>query len=172
MINLLPYVKEELKWNIQSEIIKKIWDKLAEEGLHTIVFYDADIRNRDQFLEFMQMPTNLPLIIFANKQIAGFAWLNSVSAKFAFSHFAFFKSSWGKFTDEIGKKVLDYWFSIPDDDGSQLFDTLIGAVPEFNQRAIKYAERIGYTKLGTIPEFSDFPYLGERRGVTLLYRKP
>lgn len=169
---LIPYVEENRGWNIPDSVIKQLWDKLVEDELHTIVFYDADIKSREHFLTFMKHSNNLPVIALTEDKIAGFAWLNSISTKFAFAHFAFFKASWGKYTDQLGNELFEYWFSLKNEQGERIFDTLIGAVPEFNKRAIDYVKRIGCIELGTIPDFADFPYLGERKGVTLLYRKP
>lgn len=169
---LLPYVKETNGWNIDDEIIKRLWDKLVEDKLHTFVFYDADIINRDDFLKFMQSNNNLPVVTFADDKVAGFAWLNGINTSFAFAHFAFYKSAWGKYTDEIGEELFTYWFSLKNEMGDRIFDTLLGLVPEFNERAIKFVKRVGCVEIGSIPDFVYLPYLGERKGVTILYRKP
>ena len=168
---LVPYVYMDGEWTIADDTIKKMWDKIVEDELNTIVFYDADIRSKEEFLEFMQRPANNPVVTLVDNQIAGMAWFNGYDGKMAFGHFLFFKAIWGC-TDEIGNKVIEYWFSLKKDSGDLLFKTILGVIPEFNQKAIRFVKRIGFKELGTIPDFNYFPYLGEDKGITLLYRKP
>jgi len=169
-ITLVPYVKYGGEWSVSDDNIMRLWDKLVEDKTHTTVFYDGGVTSREYFLKLMQSNDNNPLVVLIDQKIAGFAWFNSVSDNFAFGHFAFFRSAWGV-TDEVGQRIIKYWFSLTKSTGEPIFKTILGAVPEFNERAIKFVQRIGFVKLGTIPEFSYFPYFGEDKGVTLFYRK-
>lgn len=165
MITLVPYVKAEDGYTVTDDAVCSLWKKLCFDGTSSTVFYDNRISTEDEFLAFFKSPSNLPVIVLVDDQIAGFAWINGVSSGFAFGHFAFFKEAWGKHTKEAGKRILDYWLSLGDK--RPVLNTIIGMVPEFNERAVRFVESIGFTQIGSIPKLIPTPE--GLLGVVLLY---
>lgn len=151
MIQLLPYTSINGEYTLSDTVLRGFWDQLVEDGTATIIFSDGLIDNAEDFVKYAKTNSNLPVFAFIDKKIVGLAWLNSISGKHAFGHFAMLKNIWGKDTTEVGKEIIKYWFALPGVNGGPLFEVILGLVPTVNQRAIKYIQRIGFKTLGSIP---------------------
>ena len=165
--NIIPYVNMNGSWTVSDQIMGSIFDQLVEDGIFQTVFYDGRIKGKTDFIEMMQSKENLVQIILVNDKIIGITWLNGVSQNRAFSHFAFFKEAWGKYTNEMGKEVIKYWMGIQYE-GKYLFDVLLGIIPIFNKRAHKFTQEVGYTRLGQIPYMSILAS-GEKEPAEIFY---
>ncbi len=164
MIELVPYVKLNGEWTVPDNVMAAIYYQMKIDGTLDTVFYDGKVNSPEELVSLMKDPINLPVVTLVDKKISGIYWLSGVSNNYAFGHFCAFKNAWGKYTKEIAQRVLDYWFSFPSKDGF-LFDVIIGMIPEFNERAIRYAEDIGFSRVGAIPKMANKKY-----SVVILYR--
>ena len=147
---LIPYVEINGQKTITDEQIRSIWNQLVKDGTEKVVFYESGVKNEEEFLKWVKNPNNLMVFPIREDKLMGVAWINGINGNYAFGHFAFFKESAGKYTIDMGKEILDYWFSIPGDDGP-LFEVILGLIPEFNQKALHYIEKLGFERVGRIP---------------------
>lgn len=164
MIELIPYVKVNDEWTIPDHVMAAIYYQMQIDGTLKTVFYDGKMNSPEELVSMMQDSLNLPVIVLVDKKVSGIYWLNGVAGNYAFAHFCAFKETWGKCTKEIAERVLDYWFSFKGSDG-YLFDVLLGMIPEFNERAIRYAEDVGFCRVGVIPKMAR-----KKDSMVVLYR--
>jgi len=171
MITIVPYVGAEDTWTIHDETVKRTFDVMFEQELHTVVFVDGSIKNRDEFLAYAKSSKNLFQWVLVNGMIAGVCWLNNFAGKQAFGHFCFFADTWGKYTKQMGLQVINYWFDMKMDE-TPILDIVFGIIPNFNKKAIGYVESLGFVKMTpSIPEMIHCKYRGEKCDATLLFLK-
>ncbi len=127
-----------------------VFDKIVDQGLVKQTFWEDSIVTDYQFLGMVKNPNNHVLLFFEEQNCVGLAWLSAVTSNYAFAHFCLFKEIWGR-SVKLGQTGVDYWFSWPAEDGL-LLDVIIGIMPGFNKRAHKYVEKLGWVRLGVIPE--------------------
>jgi RimJ/RimL family protein N-acetyltransferase len=138
------------EWILPDYELDRIFQKIRSQGLLKTTFWEERVQYYLQFEGMMKSPNNHPVLFYDGRVCVGLAWLSGVSGNFAFTHYCLFREVWGKRTLEIGQKALDYWFSWPGEDGP-LLDVLIGILPGFNKRAHRFADRLGWKRLGEIP---------------------
>lgn len=169
-ITLCPYVQMNGRWTLPDETVLSVAEQSITDGTFKTVFMEGDVQSSEEFLMMMKSPKNIPVFAFRGLDVIAAGWLNNVSLNRAFCHFMFLSSAWGKFTNEAGRMIIDYWMSLPkDDDGGPLFDVLLGAVPASNQRAVDFAQKMGGTYLGRIPKMIVNAFTGDRIDAEILY---
>lgn len=124
--------------------------KSIVEGTFRTVFYSGPVVDPESFLMSMQGDGVVAVFVFRGAQPVGVAWLTGCSDNRAFGHFLMLRESWGRDTIEAGRMVLAYWFSFTSN-GRRVFDVILGVTPTDNARACKFVEKIGMTRLGSIP---------------------
>ena len=164
---LIPYVEVNGIRTIPDSDVKAAYRQLIYDGTDKIVFFEGGVKDEDSFLRMIKNPNNLMVFIVKDDKYAGFAWINNLLDHRAFGHFAFFKSVWGQ-VDDLGKEILDYWFSIPGKNGP-LLDVIVGIVPKFNTLANNYIRQIGFKTLGEIPMMMTNHYTDERISAVISY---
>lgn len=153
-------------WNLQDEFLQAMYAKAGV--LIDRVFWDRRMTDHEAFIRFCKDSHNLVQFVFADGVCCGFTWLNGITGKHAFGHFCFFPDIWGKRTMDAGRLVESYWLLLSGPDGP-IIDTILGMIPGFNKLAQRYAERLGWTYLGTIPEMLS-NQVGGRADAVILYR--
>ncbi len=166
-VALVPYVKIDDAWTVPNDVIRGLAEQFQKEGTFGLVFFEGYIKSPADFLEAMQAPGNVPVLVYAGHGPVGIAWLQGVGGSIAFAHFCFLKRTWGRQSLEIGRLLLKYWMSFQSDGGAVL-DTIIGNIPTMNSRAISYVRKIGFRLLGDVPRMMRSES-GERRSATILY---
>lgn len=151
-------------WILSDAFLDGIYQQTHDEGLAGAVFWASPFSSSLEFAEFCKR--NILTFVFEGRVCVGYVWLTGVANSYAFGHFCFFRSVWGR-TTEMGRKVTDYWFSFPGTDGP-LLDTIIGLVPGFNKRAHAFVERTGFKRLGHIPKMLKNK-LGDREDAVVFY---
>lgn len=151
-IGLMPYVEINGTRTVSDDDMEKFFQRIQQDGSANIVFYGDKIKTAKDFISFMKDTKNFPTIITVDGLISGIVWLNGISKNYAFGHFCLLRNTWGEHTLHIGQKVLDYWFSINDKHGDPVLDVIIGIVPSFNTKALKFIERLGFKRVGEIPK--------------------
>ena len=165
-IFLRPYVQVDGAYTVPDTFLLWLWARYEEEGTTAKVFRVSEVADGADFIDYMRMPGNLPVLFFADDQTPlGMAWLNGVSGNHAFVHHALLKASWGRLTDAIAKVALGYWFGMRGASGFQL-DVLVGMTPSVNSKAVKYLQRVGFTVVGQIPQMAE----GEPMTISYLER--
>ncbi|MBT7628776.1 MAG: hypothetical protein HN597_03605 [Desulfobacula sp.] len=161
-MEILPYVFLKDRWSIPYDTIKSIWEKMQEEKSVESVFCTGTVKTFEEFNLFLRNPKNSVVTIWQGNEIVFLGWLNSFNLNSAAAHFNCFKPVWGR-SVEVGKMALKYWF------GFKFMDTIIGTVPDDNQRAINMVKKCGATVIGTIPSYSTNIYTNKKIGATILF---
>ena len=144
---IVPYVG-----NVPDDEIRRLYEQLCEDGLAETIFVDGTIDSAETFLATVKSPRNLVVLIYFSGHLSGFAWLNAIAGHSAFAHFALLKSVWGAQAREFGRQVIEYWMGFSRADGSPLIELLLGTIPAWNRRAIRYVRDIGFVSVGVIPK--------------------
>ena len=166
-LTLVPFIPDGNGWILSDGFLLNVYERLLEERLMRVVFWDDSMRSGEDFIAFCKNQHNILTFVFDEQDCAGFAWLAGVSGNYAFGHFCFFHSVWGTKTDEIASKYVNYWLSFPGSNGP-LLDTIIGAVPGFNKHAHGFVERAGFNRLGVVPSMFK-NRRGEREDAVIFY---
>lgn len=149
-IQIIPYAPmAEDVYNIPDDAIAGVWQKCVEQKLNNIVFHDGSVKSEKDFIATMKRNGNLPAFAY-DGNVLGFAWLNDIAKNRAVGHFCMFRETWGYQSLEIGKRFIEYWFSMKDK-GRPIFDVIIGNTPPENKKAIGYIKRLGFEVVGHIP---------------------
>jgi hypothetical protein len=62
----------------------------------------------------------------------------------------------------MGKKLLDYWMRF------DFIDVLIGRIPSFNKKALRFVKTLGFHQVGEIPCLEK-NLVGDRVSAVILY---
>jgi hypothetical protein len=151
MIEIVPYVEINGTRTATDTYINSLYQTMVKDNLVKRVFVNDQMETSQDFLNHMKSPNILPLIALYEGKPMGVAWLADIKPNTATAHFCFFKCSWGKLTEEMGRAVLDYWFGQKDGKYNFPFKTIIGMTPERNRSALKYIRQLGFKVLGAIP---------------------
>jgi hypothetical protein len=145
-----PYVKCENQWSIPNEILFFIWDELVNNGNDKELFYDAGIKNGNEFISYMQNPSNfLVLGVDSNEnKIVAFGFVNNYQDGHAYAHFSFMDG----FRKNVGEMIIDYWRQLKRPNGDKIFEILIGITPESYEKVIKIIQTWGFQIIGKIPK--------------------
>lgn len=167
-IALIPYAQVQGQWTLDDKIVLSIARSSQEEGTFRRVFYEGKIRTPEDFLVAMKQSVNVPVFAFRGTEPIGFAWINGITGNRAFAHFCMLKSSWGTDAQNACRMFVDYWLSFRRGD-MPLLDILLGVIADTNARAVKFAQRCGFVRLGTIPMALQNAYTGDMDGAVILY---
>lgn len=168
-ISLLPYSRIGGDWTLSDDIVLGIARQCEKEGTFKRVFCEGGVGTPEEFLAEMQKPTNIPVFIYRGTDPVGFAWLNGIAGNHAFAHFCFLSSAWGPPAEEAGRMLLDYWMSFGESEGAPVFDVIIGTTPETSVLATRFAQRVGFVRLGSIPRMIVNKYTGKHCAAVILY---
>jgi hypothetical protein len=139
------------------------------------VFYDGSCHTYEAFLEAFSQPDMHFWLLFYEGQIAGLAWLNGMVHTRAFAHFCMFKNVYGRSTEglsksvEIGRYCVANWLLHTDENGKPLVDVLVGVTPERNRMALKWVQRVGFSRVGSVPHGVWMHDAGESEDAVLSY---
>lgn len=153
MIQVIGYVELDGAKTFNDKTLAAIYETLKGDGVLDRVFYDKSMKTPDDFIQFMKSPGNYPAMVVVDDKIQGIGWLNGIQGKAAFAHFAFFRESWGAYSEEMGEALMEYWFGFGGE--SPMLDVLIGQIPAWNKKAISFIKRLGWNVLGNIPHLAD-----------------
>lgn len=149
---IYPYVKNELGWTLSDKQMAGMWDLIVAQGYHEVVFYSDRVKNATDFINFCREPGNVVHFDFEIKDDdldpLLVAWCNNFGPNYAFGHFCFLGDC-----DKpmVARRTLDYWFAWKPDGKTPLLDVVLGKIPAFNQRAIRFIEKLGFYNMGTVP---------------------
>lgn len=146
----------------------KIGQQFEEDGNFKRVWYEGPVDGPAMFLAAMKMPENQPVFIYRGQEPIGVAWLNGFSGTHATAHFCLMKKANGIEKLRAGKMALDYWMSW-EVDGRSVLDVLIAAIPDWNAEAAKFAEGLGFKRVGIVPKMLHNKHTNEVAGAIVLY---
>lgn len=162
-----PLVKWEGKWSIPYPVLQKVWEDMVESGAEKETFYDGWVKTFDDFVFYLQTPTNLVILVvdMDNKKIVAFGVLNNINNSVGYAHFSFTNG----FIKGAGELVIKYWGDILDDKGDKIIRVLIGITPESYEKVHHIIQTWGFKIIGTIPNACPMYYKGRREGAVISY---
>jgi hypothetical protein len=166
-LRLIPYVEINGARTLPDSFVEDVFTEMVVRGLVSTVFAGSLVKDGDDFLRMIRSPSNLAVFAVLGEQCVGLAWLNGIGVNHAYGHFCYFDNDHVSAV-EFGRKVLDYWWSLSGPKGAVL-DVILGAIPSFNARAVAYVQKMGFVKLGEIPNLFLNPSTGEKWASVVLY---
>ncbi|MDD5189410.1 MAG: hypothetical protein PHE50_00025 [Dehalococcoidales bacterium] len=165
MIEILPYSENA----ISDEVIEETFKTIIKDNLYHIVFYDGTIKTEEDFRQLIKEKNNFALFGFVDRRLAGVAWVNALYDNHASPHFCIFREFWGRYSQSLGRRAIDCWFSIKNKYGKHLLDILTGVTPSEYKHAVRYISRLGFIVIGELP-YVGYNALTKKYGsVTLSY---
>jgi hypothetical protein len=166
-VRLIPYVELNGARTLPDTFLEDVFDEMVVEGLVSAVFAGTNISSSKDFIGMMRHPTNIPVFVVAGTRCIGFAWLNGIALNHAYGHFCTFPN--GVMTAiEMGEMVMGYWWSLGGPD-SYALEVILGTIPAFNSRAVRFIQKLGFVKVGEIPKVFLNPMTNERWPAVVLY---
>ncbi len=150
-MRLLSYTAIDGVPTFKDSFIKGLFDRMQEEGLVDMVFYDGSVKSSDEFLQMMKFGMNSLFIIEFKGEIAGLCWLNNFCSRRAEFHMCFFSNLRGQDAVEVGKEVVKELLYMEDGAGNPIFDLLFGMTETENVPAIRWCRAMEFETLGIIP---------------------
>ena len=128
----------------------EIWDRMCDDGLDIITFYEGDITDHHAFRDFVRNEKTHFFALYYDKTLAGCIWLNSLYRKTGHCHFVFFR---GKRATKIAlaRFAVSRIIRARGDDGEYMLDVIIGITPKRYRRAIEFIQKCGCVVCGEIP---------------------
>jgi hypothetical protein len=151
VVTIMPYCEVDGIRLFTDTEVKGFYNRIERDGLKEIVFPHGDILSAQDFLQEMKSGRSLLYVVYADKLQAGLIWLNRFESKTCRVHFTSFSESWGMDTVHIGREAIKQILYMTSADGCYVFDALLGLTQADNVRAIRWLEKVGLKKVGTIP---------------------
>jgi RimJ/RimL family protein N-acetyltransferase len=122
--------------------IAELYQLTEDAGLS--VFDDGAINNKREFVDYV---TSFNVIFMRATQagkLVGYFYLNRIATTTAYAHFMVFPKFWGTiYTMIFGIETMKICL--------KEFDTIIGQMPSSNTTALNFVQRLGFHKLGSVP---------------------
>jgi len=166
-VRLIPYVEINGARTLPDTFLEDVFDEMVEQGLVSVVFSEVHIKTSADFKGMMRHPTNIPVFVVQAEACIGFAWLNGVCGTHAYGHFCTFPNG-AMSAIEMGEMVMGYWWSLGGPDKHSL-EVILGTIPAFNERAVRFIQKLGFVKVGEIPKLFTNPATKERCSAVVLY---
>ena len=149
---LIPYAQVDGEWTLPENFVRAAYQQIKSEGRADTVFWEGTVPSEDVLVDVMQRKSNVAVFLLRDKELLGIAWLNGFQGSNAFGHFCFMReASKSQSTVAMGRAIVDYWLSFP------TVDFVLGIVPSFNNRAMRFVQKIGFIKVGAIPNMMEGP---------------
>ncbi len=147
MVEVIPYIKIDGIPTMKDSYILSLIDQAEEDGTLSQIFYGDSKYTKFDFLRKLKTEPqhNLFYIVKYEGETVGFGLLDGMSHNHAYGHFCGFKKYWGKDSVAISKEVYRQLL--------KRFSVLVGIVPSDNMFALRFCERIGMIKMGSIPRY-------------------
>lgn len=165
---LLYYTQVDGAWTIPDSGIKRIWERMIDDGAVSKVFYAGEIDTFEKFILYLKSPRTFPFFIFNDDRIDAMVWCTSVRGKSALLHFNVFRSGYGKGA-ELANAAFTHIFNLQSPKGERVINTIRGETPFFNRLACRYLKTIGMRILGEIPDMAHNKYTGETSPMVISY---
>lgn len=151
---VVPYLPADGVPPFRDSVILGLWDKLVEQKLHDLVFFDGNVNTREKFLLFMKNPCRVLFVVeSAECGVSGFFWIDNIVHRRAHVHICAFKETWGENAKAMALAGLQAVFNMVDRTGTPVINVLCGVIPTTNPRAIRFAKSVGFSLCGTVPGY-------------------
>lgn len=147
MYQLLAYSEEIFP----DSIIRSLYNRVIDEGLEDVLFYDRCIADADQFVEMVKQPGVHFFVLIADAEPAALVWLNRAQMSFMQFHFCVYRKFWGRSARAFAPKILSSLVSFKEVGGRYIIDSLVGIVPQKNKLACRFVTQWGRL-VGCLPQ--------------------
>lgn len=139
--------------NFTEKQIAHLFERARAERLLSLVMYDVDSElPASAMARLFQLKGSRRLfILFYERELAGWVWLDDFANRTARSHFCFFR--WvakAKYTEPMGREVFRRLFKLRI--GSGQIQVFRAAMPSFNKPGLWFLESLGFRRIGEIPD--------------------
>jgi L-amino acid N-acyltransferase YncA len=133
---------------LPAEEILTVYHQLVEENTLRWLFFSGECASFEDFVELVRNDNTLFYIVvdMKTKDLVSVFWLNGRTSINCGIHVAFFKKYFGKAVS-ISKEILKGLF-----EELKFLESLLCFIPTTNRIANKFAERVGWQRVGTIPK--------------------
>jgi hypothetical protein len=147
-MKLLPYTLIDGVPTFKDSDIIQMYHWMKKDKTLETVFYNVSsaLLTENFFIRFWKRQDLKMFVLISEKKVAGLIWLDRIIDSTAMIHINSFKWIWGRTTVPIFRKAICKIFTNYD------IDVLIGQIPETNELAIKFSEKVGFLKCGIIPK--------------------
>lgn len=171
---LLPYFPTVGVY--KADTLLKLYDRLHEEDLWSVVFHENPEMSLNQFVGFFNETSNLLQILSIVEgdnilDTAGMAWVSGLvdcAGALVRGHgsFVFFRN-WQKphYTDRFAKIILEYWFTALN------LDLVMGVTPTKNRAALAFVKRNGFETIGYAKDFTSFDGKPDDAVISVMHKK-
>jgi len=149
--SLVQYAATDGIPTFTDSFIKGLFERMQQEGLIGLVFFDGSAKTPDDFLTMMKFGRNKLFVIEFKGKLAGCVWLNNFEMRRADFHFCFFSTLRGQDAIDVGKQVVIELLTMKNDNGDFVFDLLVGLTPTTNEAAVRWCERMEFSSVGILP---------------------
>ena len=169
-ISIVPITVIDGTPTVPEDLLRFIWAEMVKSGRHRTVFYDGHVADEAAWLRFILSPSNSVCLAVDMQAMAPLviAWLNGPGPNFAFGHFCGLGKP-GRKIIEAGIEVLRVWSRLRNSVGARFYQIVLGLVPESNEHAQRYIERLGLRRIGIIPKVCRQAYEDRFEGGVLWY---
>ena len=119
-------------------------------NLLSVVFYDSETFRMSGFIKLMESCS--ARVITKGSRYLGYIWFTGAKANAAEIHFCFFPGFTSEMYKQAGIFILDS-LKLHRETKSEEPYFIYGLIPEFNRKAIRFGEKLGFTKTGILPNF-------------------
>lgn len=139
-------------------ILPVLWKQMHDEGSFEMFFHDFPALTFGQFVRLLSEPNEEVHAVCAMEgdtimDVAAIAMLTDIritgEIRRALGNFLLFKKYWdSEQSTKIGLQILDGWFAH--------LDTVAGVTPVTNERALRFAHKMGFVSVGVLPDFASY----------------
>lgn len=169
-LTIIPYVEVNEQRTVPDSIIIELFNGMVKDKVLKKVFYSKTVESASQLIEFLKDPHNYAVVTMDKDKVCGVAWLNGLYNNHADAHFCFLRRAWGENSYKLGERIIQYWFAF-ESNGKKLLEVLLGMTPASNKAALRFIEKLGFTKVGVIPKILDDKYKNESVAAMISYRE-
>ena len=145
---------------LTEQEFRAIWNLMCKDGREKIVFYDGQIANFPEFLEFMQDDSNYVYAVERGGEFVCLAWVNNFLGRCGMIHFTMFHNSDGE-EFPICLKLLRFLLYAKSD-GNFCFDALYGLTPKVYRHVLRFIEKLGFRLVADMPSSVFFQKNGKK----------
>jgi len=165
--DIIPIQHGPLGWSVPDEALVDIWRQIEAENKVAQLFYGGGMETAADFTGFIKSGHIVACIVLdlETRSPRAIGWLTNASGGSAFVHYCVL----GRPRRSAGKALLDYWSNMRGPDGQRVFRVLLGITPETHTACLRVIQIMGFTKVGTIPNYCNCAYEGAYRGAVVCY---
>lgn len=159
-LKLIPYVSVDGINTLRDSEIKECFKLMIRDGSAFDIFYDDSVLTAEGFLHFVKTTVSLFIRVEYQDEFFGLIWLTPIATKVYSAHFWVAPPArrHGKIY-EICREVLNEILNMRvSPTGEYYCNLLIGFVPKFNTKAIKFVRLLQPKVMyGWLPSFAYVP---------------